>query len=185
MDELGELPSDVAMKKKETVLHDSMVTVRLSEPEPELGRSAAVSGIVSGTAASAEIGGKLEVDDSSDKDEDKDSDDEDEEEEEDEKEKAKTTPSEQIAGGVIPEEDEDSDDTDADTVYETEIARMEVPGVKDKEARRGSDQGDSETESVNWEVLERTEEQEPRDQHTEDVSPPPLPVNNPSDSHPN
>lgn len=170
MDELGELPSDVSMKKKETVLHDSMVTVRLSEPEPELERSAAVSWIVSGTAASAEIGGKLEVDESSDKDEDKDSDDEDDEEEE---EKAKTTPSEQIAGGVIPEEEEDSDDTDADTVYETEIARMEVPGVKDKEARRGSDQGDSETESVNWEVLERTEEQEPRDQDTEDVWPPP------------
>jgi hypothetical protein len=50
------------------------------------------------------------------------------------------------------------------------IPRMEVPGVK--EARRGSDKSDSETESVNWEVLERTEEQEPRDQDTEDVSPP-------------
>ncbi|OBT78917.1 hypothetical protein VF21_02776 [Pseudogymnoascus sp. 05NY08] len=168
MDELGELPSDVAMKKKETVLHDSMVTVRLSEPEPELGGSA-VSRTVSGTAAaSAEIGGKQEVDDeSSDKNED-DKSDEDSDEDEDEEEKAKTAPTEQIAGGVIPEEDEDSDDTDADTVYETEIARMEVPGVKDKEARRGSDKSDSETESVNWEVLERTEEQEPRDQDTED-----------------
>lgn len=152
MDELGELPSDAAMKKKETVLHDSMVTVRLSEPEPALGGSAA-----SGTASSAKLGEKVEVDESSDKDED---------EEEDE---AKTTATEQIAGGVIPEEDE-SDDTDADTVYETEIARMEVPGVKEKEVRRGSDKSDSETESVNWEVLERTEEQEPRDQDTEDVS---------------
>jgi hypothetical protein len=115
MDELGELPSDVAMKKKETVLRDSMVTVRLSEPEPALGGSA-VSGTASGTAAvSPEIGGKLEVDndESGDKDEDKDSEGEDEEEEgEDEKEKAKTTPSEQIAGGVIPEEEEDSDDTE-------------------------------------------------------------------------
>lgn len=153
MDELGELPSDAAMKKKETVLHDSMVTVRLSEPEPALGGSAA-----SGTASSAELGEKVKVDQSSDKDED-------EHEEDDE---AKTTATEQIAGGVIPEEDE-SDDTDADTVYETEIARMEVPGVKDKEVRRGSDKSDSETESVNWEVLERTEEQEPRDQDTEDV----------------
>ncbi|OBT84261.1 hypothetical protein VE02_06974 [Pseudogymnoascus sp. 03VT05] len=165
MDELGGLPSDVAMKKKETVLHDSMVTVRLSEPEPGLGGSA-VSRTVSGTAASTEIGGKQEVDDESgDKDEDDKSD---EGSDEDEEEKAKTKLTEQIAEGVIPEEDEDSDDTDADTVYETEIARMEVPGVKDKEARRGSDKSDSETESVNWEVLERTEEQEPRDQDTED-----------------
>ncbi|KFZ02841.1 hypothetical protein V501_09455, partial [Pseudogymnoascus sp. VKM F-4519 (FW-2642)] len=169
MDELGELPSDVAMKKKETVLRDSMVTVRLSEPEPALGGSA-VSGTASGTAAvSPEIGGKLEVDndESGDKDEDKDSEDE-EEDEEEEEDKAKTTATEQIARGIIPEEEEDSDDTDADTVYETEIARMEVPGTKDKEARMGSDKSDSETESVNWEVLERTEEQEPRDQDTED-----------------
>lgn len=162
MDELGELPSDAAMKKKETVLHDSMVTVRLSEPEPALGGSAA-----SGTALSAELGEKVEVDESSDKDEDED------EEEDEEEDEAKTTATEQIAGGVIPEEDE-SDDTDADTVYETEIARMDVPGVKEKEVRRGSDKSDSETESVNWEVLERTEEQEPRDQDTEDVSFPSL-----------
>lgn len=169
MDELGELPSDAAMKKKETVLHDSMVTVRLSEPEPESVASAA-----SGTASSAEIGEKLEVDESRDKDEG-----EDESEDDDEDDEIKATPTEQIAGGVIPEEEEESDDTDADTVYETEIARMEAPGVKDKEVRRGSDKSDS--ESVNWEVLERTEEQEPRDQDTEDVSCPlpPLTVNNP------
>ncbi|KFY30612.1 hypothetical protein V494_08095, partial [Pseudogymnoascus sp. VKM F-4513 (FW-928)] len=151
MDELGELPTDAAMKKKETVLHDSMVTVRLSEPEPELGGSA-----VSGTALSAEKEGKGEVDEPADK--------EDDSEEEDE---AKTTATGQGVGEVIPEEEE-SDDTDADTVYETEIARMEVPGVKDKEARRASDKSDSETESVNWEVLEQTEQQEPRDQDTED-----------------
>lgn len=154
MDELGELPTDAAMKKKETVLHDSMVTVRLSEPEPELGGS-----VISGAAASTELGEKVEVDEHSDKE------DEDQDQDEDE---AKTTANQQIAGGVIPEEDEESDDTDADTVYETEIARMVVPGGK--EVRRGSDRSDSETESVNWEVLERTEEQEPRDQDTEDVS---------------
>lgn len=154
MDELGKLPSDAAMKKKETVLHDSMVTVRLSEPEPELGRSAAVFGTA---ASSPEIGGKeVEVDESSDKDD------------EDEDEATTTIATEQSVGETIPEE-EDSDDTDADTVYETGIARMEVPGTS-KEARRGSDRSDSETESVNWAVLERTEEQEPRDQDTEDVS---------------
>ncbi|KFY53679.1 hypothetical protein V496_07408, partial [Pseudogymnoascus sp. VKM F-4515 (FW-2607)] len=154
MDELGELPSDAAMKKKETVLHDSMVTVRLSEPEPELGGSTA-----SQTALTAETEGGFEVnpEGQSDKDE---SDDE-----EEGKDESKTTTAKHIVGDVIPEEDE-SDDTDADTVYETEIARMEVPGVK--EVRRGSDRSDSETESVNWEVLERTEEQEPRDQDTED-----------------
>ncbi|KFY06411.1 hypothetical protein V491_08647, partial [Pseudogymnoascus sp. VKM F-3775] len=154
MDELGELPSDAAMKKKETVLHDSMVTVRLSEPEPELGRSATAA--VSGTAASsAEIGKGVEVGESGDSGD------------EDEVEVATTTTApEQSVGEAIPEE-EDSDDTDADTVYETEIARMEVPGTS-KEVRRGSERSDSETESVNWEVLERTEEQEPRDQDTED-----------------
>ncbi|OBT66171.1 hypothetical protein VE03_05097 [Pseudogymnoascus sp. 23342-1-I1] len=159
MDELRELPSDAAMKKKETVLHDSMVTVRLSEPEPALGSSAVSS---TASASSAEIGEELEAnpEDQSDKEE---SDDDDEE-----KDEAKTTTTKQAVGEVIPEEEEDSDDTDADTVYETEIARMEVPGVKDKEVRRGSDRSDSETESVNWEVLERTEEQEPRDQDTED-----------------
>lgn len=173
-DELGELPSDAAMKKKETVLHDSMVTVRLSEPEPQLGRSAAYSGTAA--AATAEIGGELEVgDESGDKDEDEDEEDEEEDEDKKEEQEAKTTPTEQGVGQTIPEEDEESDDTDADTVYETEIARMEVPGIKDKEARRGSNKSDSETESVNWEVLERTEEQEPRDQDTEDVSTPLLP----------
>lgn len=162
MDELGELPSDAAMKKKETVLHDSMVTVRLSEPEPELGRSAtaAAAAAASGTAASsAEIGKGVEVGESGDSGD----------EDEDEVEVATTTTAtEQSVGEAIPEE-EDSDDTDADTVYETEIARMEVPGTS-KEVRRGSERSDSETESVNWEVLERTEEQEPRDQDTEDVS---------------
>ncbi|ELR08602.1 hypothetical protein GMDG_03293 [Pseudogymnoascus destructans 20631-21] len=158
MDDLGELPSDVAMKKREMVLHDSMVTVRLSEPEPELGGSAAGSGTA---AAFAETGGKDKVDESGDKDEDDDEEDDDEDEEEEQE--AKIAPTEQITGGVIPE-----DDTDADTVYETEIARMEVPCVKDREVRRGSHKSQSETESVNWEVLERTEEQEPRDQDTED-----------------
>lgn len=159
MDELGELPSDAAMKKKETVLHDSMVTVRLSEPEPEFGGSTASQ------TASTETGEGLEVnpEGQSDKDE--------SDEEEGDKGESKTTATKHIVGNVIPEEDE-SDNTDTDTVYETEIARMEVPGGKDKVVRRGSDRSDSETESVNWEVLERTEEQEPRDQDTEDVSSP-------------
>jgi hypothetical protein len=61
---------------------------------------------------------------------------------------------------VIPKEDEESDDTDAETVYETEIARMVVPGGRAKEVRRGGHRSDSESECVNWELLERTEEQD-------------------------
>jgi len=63
---------------------------------------------------------------------------------------------------------EDSDDTDADTVYEKEGAVGDTGGRGEGgKGRRGSD---SSAGSVNWEVLERTEEQEPRNQDTEDVS---------------
>lgn len=70
---------------------------------------------------------------------------------------------EDVSQDVLVERDareEDSDDTDADTVYEK-------GGAARGEGGRGSD---SSADSINWEVLERTEEQEPRNQDTEDVS---------------
>ena len=39
----------------------------------------------------------------------------------------------------------------------------------DLEARRGSDSSEESTGEVNWEELEKTEEQEPRDQGSDDV----------------
>jgi hypothetical protein len=41
---------------------------------------------------------------------------------------------------------------------------------EDGESRRGSDSSDASEGGVNWEELEKTEEQEPRDQGSDDVS---------------
>lgn len=62
---------------------------------------------------------------------------------------------------------ESMDDTDADTIYERSNPIMDNTMSPVDSDRRGSD---SSSESVNWEGLEKTEEQEPRDQATEDVS---------------
>ena len=41
---------------------------------------------------------------------------------------------------------------------------------RDRESRRGSDSSEVSAEEVNWEELEKTEEQEPRDEGSDDVS---------------
>jgi hypothetical protein len=41
---------------------------------------------------------------------------------------------------------------------------------RDSDSRRESDTSGSETEEVNWEELEKTEEQEPRSESSDDVS---------------
>ena len=139
MDELGELPTlrradeeTTKTKRTETLLRDSMVTVRLSEPELE--------GPVD--AISAQTGEKQHNEDNA---------------------------NETKIGGAEEEEtliEEEEGDSDEATIYEAQIARMEVPRVREDESRHASD---SEGEGVNWEGLERTEDQEPRDKDTEDV----------------
>jgi hypothetical protein len=42
--------------------------------------------------------------------------------------------------------------------------------LRDSDSRRESDTSGSETEEVNWEELEKTEEQEPRSESSDDVS---------------
>lgn len=46
----------------------------------------------------------------------------------------------------------------------------ETTDSQDGESRRGSDSSQDSAEQVNWEELEKTEEQEPRDQGSDDVS---------------
>jgi hypothetical protein len=46
----------------------------------------------------------------------------------------------------------------------------EFAASRDGESRRGSDSSEASGEDVNWEELEKTEEQEPRDEGSDDVS---------------
>ncbi len=46
----------------------------------------------------------------------------------------------------------------------------ETRSSRERESRRGSDCSEGSAEEVNWEELEKTEEQEPRDEGSEDVS---------------
>ena len=46
----------------------------------------------------------------------------------------------------------------------------ESAASRDGESRRGSDSSEASAEEVNWEELEKTEEQEPRDEGSDDVS---------------
>ena len=46
----------------------------------------------------------------------------------------------------------------------------ESAASRDAESRRGSDSSEASVEEVNWEELEKTEEQEPRDEGSDDVS---------------
>ena len=46
----------------------------------------------------------------------------------------------------------------------------EFAASRDAESRRGSDSSEVSAEEVNWEELEKTEEQEPRDEGSDDVS---------------
>ena len=76
----------------------------------------------------------------------------------------------------------DMDESDRDTVYDSRIASTTATTITTTQSlsselrdeglsRRGSASSGS-SSSVNWESLERTEEQEPRNQDTEDVSGP-------------
>jgi hypothetical protein len=52
----------------------------------------------------------------------------------------------------------------------TSPAGSESVVSRDPESRRGSDSTEASIEEVNWEELEKTEEQEPRDEGSDDVS---------------
>ena len=52
----------------------------------------------------------------------------------------------------------------------TSPTASEFAAPRDKESRRGSDSSEVSGEEVNWEELEKTEEQEPRDEGSDDVS---------------
>ena len=52
----------------------------------------------------------------------------------------------------------------------TSPASSESVESRDPESRRGSDSTEESAEEVNWEELEKTEEQEPRDEGSDDVS---------------
>lgn len=74
----------------------------------------------------------------------------------------------------VQDQDLDMDDSDKDTIYEGNagpgvgsMIAMDTEIFEQANVRRGSGSSGS---SVNWESLERTEEQEPRNQDTEDVS---------------
>lgn len=52
----------------------------------------------------------------------------------------------------------------------TSPAGSESAESRDNESRRGSDSSEASAAEVNWEELEKTEEQEPRDEGSDDVS---------------
>ena len=109
--------------RKSEMTHDSMVTVRLSEPQ-------------------------LTVDTKS----------------------AEVVP-EEAGGDELSAEAAELEETDESlTITTQEGSRNEPESAvsRDAESRRGSDSSEG-ADGVNWEELEKTEEQEPRDQGSDDV----------------
>lgn len=124
-----ECQHDTEMNSRDEVAHNSMVTVRLSEPELTID-------IKAGQEALEEIDGQ----------------------------------------GIS------ADCTEVNATYDSPVITMRDPNgnetrspsgsessePRDGESRRGSDSSED-SHSVNWEELEKTEEQEPRDQVSDDV----------------
>lgn len=120
--------------------HDSMVTVRLSEP-PNLSVNTAI------------IGGHKETQES-----------------------IQNGRTSDIMQEVVDEDLQEQEDSPRITMVDPNGEVMSPNGsesaVSDNgNSRRGSESSGSSEEGVNWEELEKTEEQEPRDQGSDDVSP--------------
>ena len=78
--------------------------------------------------------------------------------------------------GIMQEEDSTQEESPRITMVDpngnevTSPTSSESIASKDPESRRGSDSSEECAEEVNWEELEKTEEQEPRDEGSDDVS---------------
>lgn len=130
--------SEISTEATPSLPHDSMVTVRLSEPpEVTINMEEQTEKETTITASPPEVP----------------------DEEGSDSDKILTIQTSNL--GVVSQED----DSPKSTVDE-------VPQIIDTEVRRGSESSVSSGEGqVNWEELEKTEEMEPRDQDSEDVSP--------------
>lgn len=62
----------------------------------------------------------------------------------------------------------DTNESPRITMHDPSGNEAESPGSQDEESRRGSESSEG-SDRVNWEELEKTEEQEPRDQGSDDV----------------
>ncbi len=128
-----------AVDKRMSMLHDSMVTVRLSEPSPPRPPSLMVN---------TSIGQSMVT--------------------------VVETPDILLPGeeGPAPEVGESPRitmlDEEGNEVFDSPTGSESANG----ESRRGSDSSEESVEEVNWEELQQTEEKEPRDESSDDVSPP-------------
>lgn len=116
--------NDITSPKKAQMAHDSMVTVRLSEPQLSINTKAQEQVLEEGDAQ--EVSSKSEKTD-------------------------ETNESPRI------------------TTQDPNGNEAVSPVSEDGDFRRGSDASDNSDDQVNWEELEKTEEQEPRDQGSDDV----------------
>jgi hypothetical protein len=127
---------------QQTLLHDSMVTVRLSEPPPAL----TVDTSVLRKDHKETIGnGKLE---------------------------GNGTPDSPRGVGETPDEESPRITMMDPNGEELSPTGSESASERNGESRRGSDSSETSMEGggVNWEELEKTEEKEPRDESSDDVS---------------
>jgi hypothetical protein len=138
-------PQENLQDNEATQLHDSMVTVRLSEP-PSLHLNTTISATLSAAQRRDLVRDKNGQD----------------------------TPD------ILLEEAEEDVEEESPRITMMDPNGNEVlsptgsesAGSRDGESRRGSDSSDASVEGgdVNWEELERTEEKEPRDESSDDVS---------------
>lgn len=118
-----EQPPEIDKDKNNEMTHDSMVTVRLSEPQLMIDTKAGVEVLGAGAGLGISADGA---------------------------------------------ELNDTNESPMITMRDPSGKETESAKSQDVESRRGSDSSDG-SDRVNWEELERTEEQEPRDQGSDDV----------------
>jgi hypothetical protein len=132
--------------------HDSMVTVRLSEPSalPALTVDTNVQQNAERESAISNDSIKTE-------------------------EETTSVQTPDITLDDVQEEQEEQEESPRITMMDPNGNEVESPMEPEsaRESRRGSDSTEaSEAEEVNWEELEKTEENEPRNESSDDVSPP-------------
>lgn len=116
--------SETTPPKEAQMAHDSMVTVRLSEPQLSIDTKAQEQVL--------EEGDEQEVSPES-------------------------------------EKTDETNESPRITMQDPNGNETVSPVSEDGDSRRGSDASDRSDDQVNWEELEKTEEQEPRDQGSDDV----------------
>ena len=136
----------------ETLPHDSMVTVRLSEPAP-LPALTVDTNVQSKeeieSAVSPLSNDNIEIEEDT---------------------TSVQTPDITL-DDVQEEQEEEQEESPRITMMDPNGNEVESPMEPDRESRRGSDSTEaSEAEEVNWEELEKTEENEPRNESSDDVS---------------